>query len=268
MPMPSHFPSLGHTRSALRRDHLLHTPDTFVRIPLPAIERGTAIVHTSAAAGAGFTQYTAELEHSGTLAPCIDQRFLFLLEGSAQIVLTTVTEDAAEPREASHSMQPGSYAFLPSATRARLSALEPSRLVVIEKVYEPHPTLPPPLAVFGHEEAVTATPLMGDPDLEVRALLPDSPAYDFAVNVMTYQPGAALPMVEVHVMEHGLLMLAGGGIYRLGDQWYPVGEGDFIWMAPWCPQWFGALGKQPARYLIYKDFNRHPHISRAQPCDR
>ena len=42
---------------------------------------------------------------------------------------------------------------------------------------------------------------------------------------MTYQPGAALPMVEIHVMEHGLLMLAGGGIYRLGDHWYPGDRG-------------------------------------------
>jgi (S)-ureidoglycine aminohydrolase len=64
--------------------------------------------------------------------------------------------------------------------------------------------------------------------------------------------------VEIHYMEHGLLMLEGGGIYRLGDQWYPTQAGDFIWMAPYCPQWFGAIGKRPAKYLIYKDFNRHP----------
>ena len=75
---------------------------------------------------------------------------------------------------------------------------------------------------------------------------------------MTYQPGASLSQVEVHVIEHGLLMLEGGGIYRLGDAWYPVTAGDFIWMAPFCPQWFGALGRQPAKYLIYKDWNRHP----------
>ena len=81
---------------------------------------------------------------------------------------------------------------------------------------------------------------------------------DFAVNTMTYQPGAAVSMVEMHVMEHGLIMLEGGGIYRLGDSWYPVTAGDFIWMGPWCPQWFGAIGKLPAKYLIYKDWNRHP----------
>jgi (S)-ureidoglycine aminohydrolase len=88
--------------------------------------------------------------------------------------------------------------------------------------------------------------------------MPDGPAYDFAVNTMTYNPGAALSMVEIHVMEHGLLMLEGGGIYKLGDAWYPVEAGDFIWMAPYCPQWFGALGKHPAKYLIYKDWRRHP----------
>ena len=99
---------------------------------------------------------------------------------------------------------------------------------------------------------------MGDPSLRVRSLMPDGPAYDFAVNTMTYDPGAALSMVEIHIMEHGLLMLEGAGIYRLGDAWYPVQAGDFIWMAAYCPQWFGAIGKVPAKYLIYKDWRRHP----------
>ena len=53
-------------------------------------------------------------------------------------------------------------------------------------------------------------------------------------------------------------MLQGGGIYRLGDHWYALPAGDFIWMAAFCPQWFGALGRQPAKYLIYKNTNRNP----------
>ena len=97
--------------------------------------------------------------------------------------------------------------------------------------------------LVGNEREVSEAPLMGDSGLRVRSLMPDEPAYDFAVNTMTYDPGAALSMVEIHVMEHGLLMLEGGGIYRLGDSWYPVEAGDFIWMAPYCPQWFGALAE-------------------------
>ena len=134
----------------------------------------------------------------------------------------------------------------------------PARAAVIEKPFEPLAGTLAPEFFTGRESLVKAEPLDGDPWLEVRHLVPDNPAFDFAVNTMMYQPGATLPMVESHVMEHGLLMLSGGGIYRLGDYWYPVKAGDFIWMAPYCPQWFGALGKTPARYLIYKDWNRSP----------
>jgi (S)-ureidoglycine aminohydrolase len=137
-------------------------------------------------------------------------------------------------------------------------SIGPARAVLIDKPYQPSQGAPDPEVVIGNESSVLDMPLMGDPALRVRPLMPDGPAYDFAVNTMTYDPGAALSMVEIHVMEHGLLMLAGGGIYRLGDSWYPVQAGDFIWMGPYCPQWFGALGKYPAKYLIYKDWRRHP----------
>jgi len=92
----------------------------------------------------------------------------------------------------------------------------------------------------------------------LKTLLPQELSFDLAVNLFTYQPGATLPMVEVHVMEHGLLMLEGQGVYRLGDAWYPVQKGDVIWMAPYCPQWFVSMGKSQARYLYYKDVNRDP----------
>ena len=68
---------------------------------------------------------------------------------------------------------------------------------------------------------------------------------------------------EVHYNQHGLLLLEGQGLYRLGENWYatlynyivtvvyhlrlqlltfsinryPVQAGDVIWMAPFVPQW-------------------------------
>jgi (S)-ureidoglycine aminohydrolase len=240
--------NLGHTRSTNQRDHLLHTPDTFIRTPMPGLERGVAIVHISPAAGAGFTQYTAELEAGGTLAPAAAQRFVYVLSGAADLV----------SESSFNSLSAGGYAYIPPASVHTLTAQQATRLAVIEKPYQPLDGVPAPALLMGVEANAVATALMGDPDLQVRALLPDHPSFDFAVNTMTYQPGASLSMVEVHVMEHGLLMLEGGGIYRLGDAWYPVTAGDFIWMAPFCAQWFGALGKQPAKYLIYKDWNRSP----------
>ncbi len=235
---------LGHTRSANRRDHLLQTPDTFVRAPLPGMDRATAVVHIAPANGAGFTQYTAEFEAQGIMEPGPLQRFLYLLEGSLEM--------------AGEQISPGGFVYFPPGQGQRLRASSPSRAAVIEKSYVPLAGAPAPKAFIGNEMTVSPQPLLDDPAIEVRSLVPADASYDFAFNTMTYQPGATLPMVEIHYMEHGLLMVAGGGIYRLSDQWYPVTSGDFIWMAPYCPQWFGALGNVPAKYLIYKDWNRHP----------
>ncbi len=233
---------LGQTRSAYRSDHLLSTPDTFIRAPLPGMRNATAIVHVSPARGAAFTQFTGLFETGGELGPATLQRFFYVIEGKLEVAGTT--------------FEGGGYGYLPAGHNQTLHAIMAARVAIIEKPYVPLKGIAPPAVFFGNEPALEPQPLLGDDDVEVRTLLPADPTFDFAVNTLTYEPGATLPMVEIHVMEHGLLMLAGGGIYRLGDSWYAVTEGDFIWMAPYCPQWFGALGKQPAKYLIYKDWNR------------
>ena len=251
---------LGATRSSLKADHLLQTPDTFIRTPLPGTNGVEFVVHIGPRAGAGFTQMTAEFAVNGTLAPAGPgiERFLYVLEGLLDLEILG--------GRTTGSLMEGRFAYLPADTAHQVRAAKPSRAVVIEKRY----VLPTgtsfetgresnrPEVVIGDESKVAPEALGGDAGLRVRQLMPDGPSWDFAVNTMTYEPGAALAMVEVHVMEHGLLMLEGGGIYRLGDSWYPVTAGDFIWMAPCCPQWFGALGKTPAKYLIYKDWYRHP----------
>ena len=234
--------NLGHTRAAICRDHYLQTPDTFIRAPLPGMKAATAIVHAGPATGARFTEYTAEMQASGTLGPTHLQRFIYVLTGSIAI-------DDQE-------LNSGDYAYIPQDASHHVVARSESNVAVMEKEFLPGPGMPQ--FFTGSESKIAPQPLMGDPALQVRALVPDSPEFDFAVNTMTFEPGAALSLVEMHVMEHGLLMLEGGGIYRLGDCWYPVSAGDFIYMAPFCPQWFGALGKSPTKYLIYKDWNRHP----------
>lgn len=240
--------NLGQTRSSQRPNHLLLTADTFVRAPLPGMKNCTAVVHIGPALGAYFTQYTAEFEANGELGDTPGQRFVYVLEGSVRI-----TTDGKQAE-----LGPGGYAYFPHKSVHQVTASIKGRVAVIEKTYVPLKDAQPPRTIISSEDKVSSSALNNDPDLQVKCLLPDELSFDFAVNTMTYQPGAALRMVEMHVMEHGLLMLEGGGIYRLGDSWYPTTAGDFIWMAPWCPQWFGAIGKVPAKYLIYKDWNRHP----------
>src|SRR5882757_8799693 len=125
---------LGQTRSTNQRDHLLHTPDTFVRTVLPGMERATAVVHVSPAAGAAFTQYTAELEPGGTLGPTSNQRFVYTLEGAADLATDTTF----------HTLTPGSFAYIPEDTPHTITAQQTTRLAVIEKPYETLATEPVP----------------------------------------------------------------------------------------------------------------------------
>ena len=239
---------LGSTRSSRKSDHLLQTPDTFIRSPLPGAEGVEFIIHAAPQLGARFTQMTVEFVAGGSLGPAAAQRFLYVLDGKVEV--------KADNKK--HVLKPGGFAYLPQGTPHTVRASGIARAALIEKLYEPLAGTAAPKVVIGDEGSVRPASIMGDDELRVRALMPDGPSYDFAISTLTYEPGASLPMVEVHLMEHGLLMLEGGGIYRLGDSWYPVYAGDFIWMRAYCPQWFGALGKRPAKYLLYKDWRRHP----------
>ena len=242
MPVP------GHTRSSHQRDHLLQTPDTFVRAPLPGMTFANAIIHAAPAIGAKFAQYTVELEPGGSFETTPSQTFLYVLAGDIII----------DPNQ--ERLETAQYLYLPPGHVSRVTANGAARVAVIEKPFSALDSREPQRFIGSERDAVAA-PMLDDDTIEVRKLVPDSYVFDFAVNTMTFAPGAQLPMVEIHVMEHGLLMLEGEGVYRLGEYWYNVMAGDFIWMAPYCPQWFGALGRKPSKYLIYKDWNRHPMTS-------
>ena len=254
---------LSVTRSARQLTHLLQTPDTFVRTPMPGISKGTAIVHASPELGADFLQYTVELQPGGVLSPAPQQRFFYVLEGTGK--LTIYQDPVTNTVFAKHALRSGSFAHLPHRDEPMLEAETAMRIAVIEKKYVDKPATcnwtDDRLAVLvGHEEDIQPSALSGDTGVQVRSLLPADVLYDFAVNTMTYAPGAALSQVEIHYMEHGLLMLQGAGPYKLGDTFYDVRAGDFIWMAPYCPQWFEASADGPAKYLIYKNFNRMPAL--------
>jgi (S)-ureidoglycine aminohydrolase len=237
----------GTTRSRVRPDHALIAPESFVPASLPGWQGARGVMLIAPRIGAQFVQYLALMESGALAAPPAPgvERVLYVLEGAIAI-------------EGCRVLGPGGFAYIPPDGHRPLKAVAASRICVFEKRYEPLAGVDRPGLCLGDSHDVPGKPFLGDPDALLQILLPDEPAFDLAVNVFTYRPGATLPMVEVHVMEHGLLMLEGQGVYRLGDDWYPVREGDVIWMAPYCPQWFVAMGKSPARYLYYKDVNRDP----------
>jgi (S)-ureidoglycine aminohydrolase len=241
---------LGLTRSVVRPDHALVTAESHVAAALPGWTGARGVVLVSPRMGARFSQTLVLMEAGAAAGPPLPgvERFAWVLEGRVRLAV-----GADE-----HEVGPAEYALLPADVPHRIHAPEAARVLLIEKSYVALAGAAAPAPVVGREADIPGGPLEGDPDIEVRLLIPDEPAFDLAVNTMAYVPGAALPFVEVHVMEHGLWMLEGRGVYRLSDAWYPVGPGDAIWMAPHCPQWFCAYGREPAKYLIYKDWSRDP----------
>lgn len=239
------------TRSRVTSQHALITPDTHVWATLPTWRGATAAVHISPHMGARFSQATVKLEPGGMTGGAGEgiERFVWVRAGKAALKL---------PGGKTQELLPEMFAYLPPDKPHELKAVEASTLFVFEKRYQPASFAGEPTAVVGAAADVAGEPFMGDPQKRLQTLLPVDEQFDMAVNVFNYQPGAMLPQVEIHVMEHGLVMLDGMGVYRLGDDWYPVSEGDVIWMASYCPQWFVAMGDKPARYLYYKDVNRGP----------
>lgn len=242
-------PPFGQTRTRVAARHALIAPDGHVKSSVPGLTGAAVVILINPALGARFAQLLVTFESGGRVDFPGDpgETAGFIEQGAA-----TVTVAGQKTK-----CGPGGFFFAPAGAAWSLTAPKPgTRVTLFQKTYEPLAGVPAPRPIVGHAGDVAGQPFLGDPDARLQVLLPDEPGFDLAMNVFTYQPGATLPFVETHVMEHGLLMLSGQGVYRLEDSWYPVAAGDAIWMAPFCPQWFVAVGKAPASYLYYKDVNR------------
>jgi (S)-ureidoglycine aminohydrolase len=242
----------GTTRTVVERNYALITPDGFVPSVLPGWKNCVVFIHIAPVMnGPRFAQLTITLDensigegNTGAL-----EHFYYVQTGDC---LAQVNGKKSE-------VTAGSYVFLPPKTKFKFSgASNGTKLIVFQKKFETLAGEKTPGFIVGHANVIEGKPFLGHEDARLQVLLPDHPSFDMAVNVFTYDPGATLPFVETHIMEHGLLMLSGQGIYCLGAEKYPVQAGDIIWMGSYCPQWFLAQGKTKSSYIYYKDVNRAP----------
>jgi (S)-ureidoglycine aminohydrolase len=241
----------GSTRAHVAARHALITPANHVNSSIPGITGAKSVVLINPAMGAKFAQTLVTFQKDGraNFAASDVQTFGYFTGGGAILSLAGKKQKCG----------PGNYFYAPAGEPCSINAPRAgTQLMLFQKKYVSLLGGTPPSPIFGDAASVKGVPFLGDPAANLQVLLPDEPAFDMAVNVFAYQPGGHLPFVEVHIMEHGLVMLDGQGVYRLEDSWYPVETGDVIWMAPYCAQWFVAMGKKPASYLYYKDVNRAP----------
>lgn len=258
----------GDTRAATGVGYALVAPDNRVPgAPLPGWAGGAvgeALV--TPALGAHFALY---LVHGGADAVLASptgfegavaglERFFFVLTGALDVWLEGGEKFA---------LRPGAFLYVApgggGVERVAVAAEESGTVFLqLDRVYA---GAGKPKTVHGYTENVAEEVPPGEVFRLRRLLDAADPAYDFNIHIMDFSPGEYLAIKERHYNQHGLLMLEGEGIYMLQDQFMPVQAGDAIWMAPFCTQWYAALGASRTRYWLYKDTNADPLVHNIMP---
>ncbi|MEO9652472.1 MAG: bifunctional allantoicase/(S)-ureidoglycine aminohydrolase [Roseobacter sp.] len=208
-----------------------------------------------------FSQYIMEVAPGGgSEQPETDaaaQGVLFVVEGCASLMVNGVC----------HDLTPGGFAYLPPSAQwtIRNNAEVKLRFHWIRKSYDAVPGLAEPDVVIANENDIAPVVMPGTEGKwgTTRFVDPADMRHDMHVNVVTFEPGAVIPFLETHVMEHGLYVLEGKAVYRLNSDWVEVEAGDYMWLRAFCPQACYAGGPGRFRYLLYKDVNRHMKLGTA-----
>ena len=202
-----------------------------------------------------FSQYIMEVAPGGGSdrpeSDATAQAVLFVVEGEAELRVGSQT----------HVLGEGGYAYLPAGSDWALHnrGSEALRFHWVRKAYQPVEGVDAPEVIVTNEQDVAPIEM---PDTDgawatTRFVDPSDMRHDMHVNIVTLAPGAVIPFLETHVMEHGLYVLEGKAVYRLNSDWVEVEAGDFMWLRAFCPQACYAGGPGVFRYLLYKDVNRH-----------
>lgn len=205
-----------------------------------------------------FAQYLMEVSPGGgseTPEPDSEaEAALFVMEGELTVAL----------QGSMRKLGPGGYAYLPPglAWQVRNDAGQPARFHWFRKRYDKVEGIETPEPVFSSDREVEPQSM---PDSDgvwstTRFVDPADLRHDMHVTIVSFEPGGIIPFAETHVMEHGIYILEGKGVYRLNKDWVEVEAGDFLWLRAFCPQACYAGGPSRFRYLLYKDVNRHARL--------
>ena len=241
------------TRSVVKRNHAIIAPDGYINSSVPGWTGCTTNVIINEQMGARLCQTLITLTEAGQVKGETEasQIFFYVVQGGCTATVGGETR----------TLKVGEYVYVPVGQAYDFSQPEAgTQLLTFHKVYEPLVGHATPGIFWGERDYSKAPVYMNDEALRIQELLPNVPGFDMAVNIFTYGIGGNLPMVETHIMEHGLLYLEGQAIYMLDQCWYPVKKGDSIWMAPYCQQWATAMGQEPSVYIYYKNVNRFPTV--------
>jgi len=241
---------LVHSRARVRQRYALLPLEGFPDSRLPTWPDALVKVLAAPALGAQFVQYLIDLPAAARGSFPADEwleTFYFVIAGTGKFSDGSGIEQA---------LRPGSFGLTPPQRATNITAASALRLLILRKKYEPAKGIDLFKGIYGNQADVAKNVWADNPHSLLQTLIPDEFAFDMAMNIFTFDSGFGLPVVETHVMEHGLYFLEGKGMYYLGEDWMEVETNDFIWMGPYCPQSFYATGSTPSRYIYYKNINR------------
>lgn len=239
------------TRSVVKGNHAIIALDGYINSSVPGWINCTVNVIINEAMGANFCQTIITAKNGASLEgnTVVSQIFFYVVNGSCK---TTIEHET-------RLLSKGQFVYVPIQKTYLFEEFEEgTQILTYHKIYEKLIDYKIPEIQFGDANNFSSPPYLGDSALRLQILLPDNLSFDMAINIFTYDSGGHLPFVETHIMEHGLLFLQGQGVYMIDQQWYPIKKGDCIWMAPFCQQWFTAMGKEQSVYIYYKNINRFP----------
>lgn len=186
--------------------------------------------------------------NGGSAKPVVQdlEQYLYVLEGDLDLYLDGKT----------HHLAVGGFSWLPPSRPFTFKNPGEGicRVVWLRRKYVPSEGLAIPDPIVSNEQDVA--PFPEDTYMEQHPIPYENPAYDMAFNILTFEPGEYFPFAESHIMEHALYMMEGRAIYWLNGDHSEVQKDDFIYMAPYCPQFAYATGWGKMRYMVYKDVNR------------
>ncbi|MET3600882.1 (S)-ureidoglycine aminohydrolase [Martelella mangrovi] len=247
--MPGAF---GHNRGVVQRNYAVMPPEGIMDSYLPNYENTIVRFQAAPALGARFAQAMLHIAPGGgTVQPFSDplQRFFYVIGGAVELDI-----DGLGPQ----TLEADGFAYIPPGRRfsIRNHGSEEARVLGLKKPYVSI-GLEPPEAIVSQRSAVEKVNHNNTEGRTWEHLLPFGDLrFDMEMNILSFAPGAHFPDVETHIMEHGLFMLEGQGMYLLDTDWHEVWQDDFIWMGPYCPQLFYPTGWTTSAYLLYKDVNR------------
>jgi len=177
----SFFSSLpGATRSVVRDNYALVTPESHVYADLPGWPRITAACLISPAMGSHFSIFSSsEVEVKGSGFSKDIERFIYVVEG-----------EVVGPNK--KLLSPGGFAYIPVRESDAIFLIKANSIfLVYDRQYQSLAGESVPPLIVDHQDNIEVEV----PDGEVfrlRRLLPKSKSFDFNIHVMDFDPGEFL----------------------------------------------------------------------------